>query len=160
MLQDRKVSFFAGVPTLYTAINGHPDIQAGKIDFSALKYAISGGAALPAATATKFTHLTGGKVTLVEGYGLSETAPIAILNPIDRPTVVHESGVGSIGIPAPGTVVEIINPETGQLVQPGQRGELCISGPQVMQGYWQQPEANAEVLEGRSLPYRRHRRHG
>ena len=147
MLQDRKVSFFAGVPTLYTAINGHPDIQAGKIDFSALKYAISGGAALPAATATKFTHLTGGKVTLVEGYGLSETAPIAILNPIDRPTVVHESGVGSIGIPAPGTVVEIINPETGQLVQPGQRGELCISGPQVMQGYWQQPEANAEVLK-------------
>ena len=147
IMQDRKAMFFAGVPTLYTAINAHPDVQAGKIDFSAMKYAISGGAALPAATATDFTRLAGGKVKLVEGYGLSETAPIAVLNPTDRDTVMHESGVGTIGIPAPGTVVEIIDPESGKLMPPGERGEVCISGPQVMQGYWQRPEANAEILK-------------
>lgn len=147
MLEDRQVMFFAGVPTLYTAINGHPEVQAGAIDFSALKYAISGGAALPAATAADFTRLAGGKVTLVEGYGLSETAPIAVLNPTDRPTVMHETGVGSIGIPAPGTVVEIIDPAAGTLVKPGERGEVCISGPQVMQGYWQRPDANADILK-------------
>ncbi len=147
MLQDRKAVFFAGVPTLYTALNAHPDVQAGKIDFSAMRYAISGGAALPAATAADFVRLAGGKVKLVEGYGLSETAPIAVLNPVDRPTVMHESGVGSIGIPAPGTVVEIIDPESGKLMKPGERGEVCISGPQVMQGYWQRPEANAEILK-------------
>ena len=148
MLQDRKVTFFAGVPTLYTALNAHRDVQAGKIDFSHLKYAISGGAALPANTANEFVKLAGGKVKLVEGYGLSETAPIAVLNPTDRPTVVHETGVGSIGLPCPGTVVEIIDPESGKLAPPGQRGEVCVSGPQVMQGYWQHPEANAEVLKG------------
>ena len=147
MLQDRKVSFFAGVPTLYTALNTHPDVQAGKIDFSHLKYAISGGAALPANTAQEFVRLAGGKVKLVEGYGLSETAPIALLNPTDRPTVMHESGVGSVGLPAPGTVVEIIDPETGKEVKPGERGEVCVSGPQIMQGYWQKPEANKEVLK-------------
>ena len=147
LLQDRHVTFFAGVPTLYTALNAHPDVTAGKIDFSKLKYAISGGAALPASTAADFRAATQGHTTLVEGYGLSETAPIAVLNPTGRPTVMHESGVGSIGVPVPGTVVELIDPETGLLVAPGERGEVCISGPQVMQGYWQRPDANAEVLK-------------
>ena len=147
MLKDRKVSFFAGVPTLYTALNAHPDVAGGKADFPALKYSISGGAALPAATAQEFMKNTGGKVALVEGYGLSETAPIAVLNPTDRPTVMHESGVGSIGLPAPGTVIEIIDHETGKLAKTGERGEICVSGPQVMQGYWQRPDANAEILK-------------
>ncbi len=147
MIEKREVTFFAGVPTLYTSINSNPDVLSGKIDFGKLKYAISGGAALPAATASEFKKSTRGHTTLVEGYGLSETAPIAVLNPTDRPTVMHESGVGTIGLPAPMTVVEIIDPETGKLVAPGERGEVCISGPQIMQGYWQRPEVNAEILK-------------
>ena len=147
MLQERAAMFFAGVPTLFSALNGDPQVQAGAIDFSALKYVVSGGAPLPAAVAADFVRLAGGKVTLIEGYGLSETSPIAVLNPTDRPTVMHDSGVGSVGIPLPGTVVEIIDPDTGKLMKPGERGEVCISGPQVMQGYWQNPEANAAVLK-------------
>ena len=147
LLQKRQATFFAGVPTLYSAINAHPDVTAGKIDFSKLKFAISGGAPLPAAIASEFRLKTKGYTTLIEGYGLSETSPIAVLHPAERPIVMHDSGVGSIGIPVPGTIVEIVDPETGCVVAPGERGEVCITGPQVMQGYWQRPDANAEVLD-------------
>ena len=141
---DRKrPTFFPAVPTIYIAINGHPAVAAGKYDLSSIKLCLSGGASLPRDVQERFQKLSG--CTLVEGYGLSETAPVATCNP----TSPGGSRKGSLGVPIPGTVVEItaIDAPTETLPQ-GETGEICITGPQVMKGYWKHDEENARAFAG------------
>ncbi len=138
LIDKRKPNIFIGVPTLYTALLSHPDFD--RFDLSSIKFAIAGGATLPLALAGEFTRRTG--VTIWEGYGLSEASPVACINPVhlaNRP--------GAVGLPIPGTICEIISIEDHKtLLKPGEQGEICFRGPQIMQGYWQKPEATAEVL--------------
>jgi long-chain acyl-CoA synthetase len=134
----KGVTLFPGVPTVYAAITASPDLA--KYDLSPLKLCLSGGASLPLETQRRFEKLTG--CTLVEGYGLSESSPVATCNPIGGG---HKPG--SIGIPLPGTVVEIRSLDAeSKLLPAGERGEICIRGPQVMLGYWQRPGETATTL--------------
>ncbi|HUT50673.1 MAG TPA: long-chain fatty acid--CoA ligase [Alphaproteobacteria bacterium] len=140
-IQRAKPTIMPGVPTIFTAINNYPKL--GEYDLSSLAYCLSGGAALPLEVKQKFERLTG--CTLVEGYGLSETSPVATANPFAG--VNKES---SIGLPVPGTTIEIISIESGKPVPLGENGEICISGPQVMAGYWNNPEATKDsIVDGR-----------
>lgn len=134
----KKPTLLMGVPTMFTAINQtpHPD----KYDLSSLKFCISGGAGLPLEVKQRFEELSG--CTLVEGYGLTESSPVAAVNPL-----FGVNKAGSIGLPLPQTTIEIRNPEKPDKRQkPGETGEICIRGPQVMQGYWQRPEETADIL--------------
>jgi long-chain acyl-CoA synthetase len=107
---------------------------------NSIKGCISGSAPLPLEVAEKFEQLTGGN--LVEGYGLSETSPVTHCNPI-----MGLRKAGSIGIPLPDTECKIVDLETGEReLPPGEVGELCIKGPQVMKGYWNMPEETAKTL--------------
>ncbi|OWJ64044.1 long-chain-fatty-acid--CoA ligase [Inquilinus limosus] len=137
-IHDKKPTLFPAVPTIYTAIANFP--ERAKYDLSSLKRCISGGAPLPVEVKHAFEAATGCK--LVEGYGLSESSPIATCNPL-----FGVNKTGSIGIPLPQTVIEIVSLEDRSTVVPtGERGEVCIRGPQVMKGYWNRPEDTAEVL--------------
>ena len=125
----RRPSFMPGVPTMFNAIAGFK----GRADLTSIRFCISGGAPLPAEVKARFEARTG--CVVVEGYGLTETSPSAVCNPpggLNRP--------GSIGVPMPGTTVELRDPDNPmRRVPQGERGELCIKGPQVMLGYWQRP---------------------
>ncbi|HYH27552.1 MAG TPA: long-chain fatty acid--CoA ligase [Actinomycetota bacterium] len=137
-IQKEKPTLFPGVPRIYIAINESPETQ--KYDISSIKACFSGAAPLPIAVAEKFSTITGGR--LVEGYGLTETSPVTHINPI-----FGEARFGSIGLPIPDTdckLVDIDDPE--KQVEPGQPGELCIAGPQVMKGYWNNPDATADMI--------------
>jgi long-chain acyl-CoA synthetase len=139
-IHKKRPTVFPAVPTIYTAINNHPDLA--KYDLSSIRFCISGGAPLPLDVKEKFERLTG--CSLVEGYGLSETSPVATCNP---PLGVNKAG--SIGVPAPQTVVEIISMDDRLTPAPlGQPGEICISGPQVMLGYWNNPEETDYTMFG------------
>src|SRR5680860_1043729 len=143
LIQDKRPTLFPGVPTMYTGINGYP--QVGKYDLSSIKFCISGGAPLPLQVKKNFEALSG--CALVEGYGLSETSPVATCNPM-----TGTSKEGSIGIPFPDTRIEIHSVEDpDQTVPQGERGEICIAGPQVMIGYWNRPEDTDEVFSGEFL---------
>jgi long-chain acyl-CoA synthetase len=136
-LKNWRFSLLLGLNTLFVALMDHPDFRT--LDFSSLKLTNSGGTALVKATAERWEQLTGCRIT--EGYGLTETSPVACTNPYGA-----KSRMGTVGLPVPGTTLKIINDEG--LEQPlGERGELCIKGPQIMKGYWQKPEATAEVLD-------------
>jgi long-chain acyl-CoA synthetase len=138
-IQRTKPTFFPSVPTLFTAIKNSPDI--GKYDVRSIRRCISGGAALPLEVKHDFEKLTGCQI--VEGYGLTEASPVATCNPLDT-----GGKDGSIGIPLPGTTVEIVSLEDGKTPLPiGERGEIVVSGPQVMKGYWNNPEETAKVLQ-------------
>jgi len=129
-----------GVPTLFNAMLRHPRIK--RFDLSSLEFCISGGAALPVEVKRGFETLTGG--TLVEGYGLSETSPVATCNPLDK------SKEGSIGLPLPGTEMSIRSLDNpAEEMECGQPGEICIAGPQVMTGYWKKPEETESSFVGR-----------
>jgi long-chain acyl-CoA synthetase len=142
-LARKKATFFAGVPTIFTAINAYKDID--KFDLSSIKMCISGGAPLPLQVKQSFERLTG--CVLVEGYGLSEASPVVACNPIDG---TNKSG--SVGLPYPGTTIEILSLDEPRQVLPiGARGEICVSGPQVMSGYWNKPEETARTLAGGRL---------
>ena len=108
-------------------------------DMASIRLCISGGAALPRDIQEKFEELTGGK--LVEGYGLSETSPVALVNPTHG---LRKSG--TIGVPVPDTEARVVDPETKQTLPPGEVGELAIRGPQVMKGYWNRPQETELVL--------------
>ena len=143
VIDKKRPTFFPAVPTIYIAINGHPDVAAGKYDLSSIKFCLSGGASLPREVQERFQKLSG--CTLVEGYGLSETSPVATCNP----TSPGGSREGSLGVPVPGTVVEIVAIDEPEKVLPqGEIGEICISGPQVMKGYWKRDEENARAFAG------------
>lgn len=137
-IQQKKPTLMPGVPTMFTAINNHKQLK--KYNLHSLKYCISGGAALPVEVKRKFEALSG--CTLIEGYGLTETAPVVCCNPLKG-----ENKTGSIGLPLVQTVVKIEDIENrGTFLPVGGRGELCIGGPQVMQCYWNKPEETAKVL--------------
>ena len=137
-INKKKPTIFPAVPTIYTAINQAPDLA--KYDLSAVRYCISGGAPLPLEVKETFERLTGCR--LVEGYGLSETAPVATCNAmqdINKP--------GSIGQVVPGTEISIHDLEAPDDVVPtGERGEVWIKGPQVMKGYLNRPQETADSL--------------
>jgi long-chain acyl-CoA synthetase len=142
VIAKERATVLLGVPTMYSAINGSQLLD--QYDLSSLRYCISGGAPLPRAVQETFERLTG--CTLVEGYGLTEAGPVCTINPFGaaRP--------GSIGLPLPGTLVEITAIDDPDRRLPiGQRGEICISGPQVMAGYEGRPEETAEALRGGRL---------
>ena len=137
-IDKRKPTLFPGVPTMYVALNSHPDVR--KYDLTSVRACLSGAAPLPVEVAKQFEELTGAK--LREGYGLTETSPITHANPI-----YGKAKKGSIGLPVTDTVCAIVDlDDPTKLVEPGQPGELAIWGPQVMKGYWQRPDATAEMI--------------
>jgi long-chain acyl-CoA synthetase len=138
-IHKKRPTLFPAVPTIYTAINHYKDL--GKYNLRSIKFCISGGAPLPVEVKRDFENLTG--CIVVEGYGLSETSPVTHCNPVEG-----ENKTGSIGLPVPGTYVEIVSLEDHKTAMPqGERGEICIRGPQVMKHYWNNPSETAEVME-------------
>jgi long-chain acyl-CoA synthetase len=135
-IQKHKPTMFPGVPTMYVAINNHPDVK--KYDLSSLKACISGAASLPIEVSRSFEKHTG--AVLVEGYGLTETSPISLTNPLHG-----ERREGSIGIPMPGVDCRVVD-EHHNTVKDGEIGELAIRGPHVMLGYWQRPDETAKCI--------------
>ncbi|MFJ2981078.1 MULTISPECIES: long-chain-fatty-acid--CoA ligase FadD2 [unclassified Pseudomonas] len=132
-----RFSALLGLNTLFVALMDHPGFR--QLDFSALKVTNSGGTALVKATAERWESLTGCRI--VEGYGLTETSPVASTNPYGQ-----LARLGTVGIPVADTAFKVIDDDGNELPL-GERGELCIKGPQVMKGYWQQPEATAQTLD-------------
>lgn len=142
-IQRKKPNFFPAVPAIFSAINQCKDL--GRYDLSSLDFCISGGAPLPAEV--KKTFEARSNCVVVEGYGLSETSPVVCINPVKG-----DNRPGAIGLPVQQTIVEIIDPADKTTEMPaGQRGELCVRGPQVMAGYWNKPLETAEVLRGGRL---------
>ncbi len=139
-IQKYKATIFPGVPTMYNAINNHPDVLAKKYDLSSIKGCISGSAPLMRDTKVKFEALTGGKVC--EGYGLSEAPTATHCNPL-----IGENRTGSIGLPFPDVDCRIVSlDDEVTVLKPGEVGELCIKGPQVMKGYHNMPTETANTL--------------
>ena len=135
-LADYRINMFPAVNTLFNALAN--DAAFARLDFSGLVVSNGGGMAVQAATAQQWLRITGCPV--VEGYGLSETSPVATSNRIDSPTFT-----GNIGLPIPSTDIAIRD-DNGANVPLGQPGEICIRGPQVMAGYWQRPDETALVM--------------
>jgi long-chain acyl-CoA synthetase len=136
-LGQHKIHVFPGLNTLFNALVANPDFA--KVDFSQMKLTLGGGMAVQRAIADKWKAATG--CPIHEGYGLSETSPIATANKFDVPDYS-----GNIGLPFPGTDISIRD-EDGKVEMPiGEVGEICIRGPQVMTGYWQRPEETAKVM--------------
>src|SRR5690606_30773399 len=134
-----KPTLFSGVPTIFNAILNAPNLK--KFDLTSIRFCISGGAPLPVEVKHRFEKLTG--CLLVEGYGLSEASPVALCNPLEV-----GGKTGAIGLPLPGTDVEIRDQENPKKVMKlGDRGELVIRGPQVMAGYWNRPQEAETVLK-------------
>jgi len=139
-IKKYRPTIFPGVPTLYNAINNHPDVVAGKIDLSSIKACISGSAPLLRETKEKFEALSEGVV--FEGYGLSEAPTATHCNPL-----LGENRTGSIGLPLPDVDCKIISLDDGTTELPiGEIGELVIKGPQVMKGYHNMPTETANTL--------------
>jgi long-chain acyl-CoA synthetase len=139
-MQKEGVTFFAGVPTMYWALLNHPDAERYDLEGIArnLRLAVSGGAALPVQVLHDFEERF--SVPILEGYGLSETSPVASFNQLE-----WERKPGSIGRPIWGVEMAIFDDE-GREVAPGERGEVVIRGHNIMKGYYKRPEANAEAL--------------
>ena len=137
-IHRKKPTTFAGVPTLFTAINTAKNLA--RYDLTSIQSCLSGGAPLPVEIKMRFEALTG--CVLVEGYGLSETSPVVCCNPlhgVNKP--------GSVGLPVPATTVKIASLDDREKELPvGERGEVMVQGPQIMLGYWNNPEATKDVL--------------
>ena len=137
LIGKHKITFFAGVPTMYFGLLHHPGGEA--YDVSSVKYAMTGGAAMPVEVMNEFESRF--PVKILEGYGLSETSPVASFNVAHKPRIA-----GSIGYPVWGVEMIILD-EKGIPVPDGERGEICIRGHNVMKGYWNKPEATAEAIK-------------
>ena len=135
-LAKHKVHFFPAVNTLFNGLANHPDFN--KVNWSNLLVSAGGGTAVQSAVAKLWLEKTG--CTIVEGYGLSETSPIATANP-----VIGTEFSGTIGLPVPSTWLKLLD-DDGHEVPVGQSGEIAIKGPQVMAGYWQRPDETAKVM--------------
>ncbi len=132
-ITKRRPTYMPGVPTMFNAIAGYK----GKADLTSIRFCISGGAPLPPEVKARFEARTG--CVVVEGYGLTETSPCVACNP-----AVGVNKTGSIGVPMTQTEIELRDPaDPARRVPLGERGELCIRGPQVMLGYWNRPEETA-----------------
>ncbi|MRS02920.1 long-chain fatty acid--CoA ligase, partial [bacterium] len=141
LIQEHKVTFFPGVPSMYQAINRHPKVLAGEINLGSIKACISGSAPLLPETREQFEKLTGGK--LVEGYGLSEAPTATHCNPIKG-----ENRNGSIGLPLPDVDCKIVDLEDdSKVMPPGESGQLLIRSPQVMVGYFGSPSETSMALK-------------
>ena len=138
-LRKYRFTVTTGVNTLYNALLNQKDFA--KVDFSAFKIASAGGMAVQDSVAERWKKLTG--VSLIEGYGLSETSPLLSSNPLDG-----RERIGSIGMPVPSTDLIVVD-DAGREVDPGQPGEICVRGPQVMKGYWNmEEETRAAFIDG------------
>ena len=135
-LQGIRMTAIPGVNTLFNGLLNTPGFD--KVDFSRLHLTLGGGTAVQRAVAERWRKVTG--VTLVEAYGLTETSPGVCINPMNLPDYN-----GAIGLPIPSTDVSVQD-DDGKLLPTGAPGELCVRGPQVMQGYWQKPEETAKVI--------------
>ena len=135
-LSQFRFHLFPAVNTLYSALNNNP--HSAKLDFSSLQVTIGGGMAVQRAVAERWKAITGKPI--IEGYGLSETSPVASCNPNNI-----ELYTGTIGLPLPSTEISIRD-DDGQALALGQPGEICIRGPQVMAGYWHRAEETAQVM--------------
>jgi long-chain acyl-CoA synthetase len=145
IIDHERISFYPAVPTMYSMLVNHPRVQ--EFDLHSVRACISAGAPLPDEVARRFEELTKGY--LVEGYGLTETSPAAVLNPFRG-----KRRVGAIGVPISNTNVEIVTVEADAdgnylPVAPGEQGELVIYGPQVMKGYWNKPDETAKTINSR-----------
>ncbi|MDM0109787.1 AMP-binding protein [Variovorax sp. J22R24] len=134
--KQSRLTVFAGVNTLYAGLAAHPRLK--EVDFTNLRLSAGGGAAVIEATAARWKEVTG--CLILEGYGLSETSPVLSINPPSVGRFTHTTG-----LPVPSTDIKLVDDE-GREVSLGQPGEICARGPQVMSGYWQQPEANAAAF--------------
>jgi long-chain acyl-CoA synthetase len=142
LIHRKKPTALVGVPTLFTALMNVPNFN--EYDLTSLKFCVSGGGPLPLKVQEDFKSRTG--VSIWEGYGLSEASPACCINPVHVP-----NRSGSVGLPLPRTICEIVSIEDKRtLMKLGETGEICFRGPQVMQGYWNNPAATADVIiEGR-----------
>ncbi len=135
-----RPTMFPGVPALYNALASHPKVESGKADLSSINQCLSGAAGLPGEVQRKFEAVSGAR--LVEGYGLSEASPVTHANPLGT-----GGRTGTIGLPLPDTDCRIVDEETETTpVPPGEAGVLCVSGPQVMAGYWNRPDETAATI--------------
>lgn len=135
-LAKKKFTVMTGVNTLFNGLLNQESFKT--LNFSGLKIAVGGGMAVQKATAEKWRAVTG--IPLAEGYGLTETSPVAVCNPIDG-----TERIGTIGMPLPNTDIRIAD-DAGNSLPIGERGEILIKGPQVMKGYWNRPEETANVM--------------
>jgi long-chain acyl-CoA synthetase len=135
-LKTSRFTLFSGVNTLYNALANHPEIR--EVDFSEMRFAVAGGMATQAAVAKQWKAVTGRPI--IEGYGLSETSPVATIN---RPDI--QEFTGTIGYPIPSTDIAIRDGE-GNDMPLGEAGEICIRGPQVMLGYWNRPDETEKAM--------------
>ncbi|UCF36948.1 MAG: long-chain fatty acid--CoA ligase [Acidobacteriota bacterium] len=133
-----RPTVFCAVPSMYNAVNRYPQLSSD--DVSSIKLCVSGGAALPGEIQRKFEERSGGR--LVEGYGLTETSPVAFVNP----THGHRKN-GTIGVPVSDTDARVVDPDSKETLPVGEVGELAIKGPQVMKGYWNRPDETALALQ-------------
>jgi long-chain acyl-CoA synthetase len=137
-IRDEMPTIFPGVPEMYVAINNYPNVR--KYKLSSVRACLSGSAPLPLEVAEAFVKLTRGR--LVEGYGLTEAGPVTHANPMSG-----RVKVGSIGVPLPSTEARIVDLLDGHLLSMGESGELCVRGPQLMRGYWNDSKATAAALD-------------
>ena len=135
-MERYRATVFYGVPTLFEYLKDHKDTD--KVNWKRLKLLVSGADTLHESTVKGWARRTGSSI--IEGYGLSETCATSHINPLDRPKA------GSFGCPVPGMLAAVLDPETLQAVPPGQTGELVLSGPTVMAGYWQRPEETEKAF--------------
>jgi long-chain acyl-CoA synthetase len=137
-MAEQRVTVFFGVPTMFTAINAFPGVES--VDLSSLKFSNSGGAPLPVEVHERFQALTGCK--LQEGWGMTEVCGVGTNTPMQRG---HK--VGSCGVPMCGVTIRFVSvDDPRQAVAYGERGEICIAGPNVMKGYWKKPAATSEAM--------------
>lgn len=135
-LRKSRFTCFPGLNTLFLAMMNHPDFK--KINFTQLKLSVAGGMALQRAVAERWMKET--QTLLIEGYGLTETSPVVCCNPVNG-----KDKVGSIGLPLPSTDIKLIG-ENDEDLGPGETGELCVRGPQVMKGYWNRPDETDKIM--------------
>jgi long-chain acyl-CoA synthetase len=135
---EKKVTVFPGVPTMYVAIINYPGVES--LDLSSIKWCASGGAPLPLEVQKRFQDISGCR--LAEGWGMTETSPTGTFTPLDGAVKP-----GSCGIPIPGITIKFADvDDPSRYVNPGERGEICIGGPNVMKGYWKRPDATKETM--------------
>jgi long-chain acyl-CoA synthetase len=138
-LSEQKVNLFPAVPAMFNALNQWEGI--GGLDLSSLTYCFSGAAPISDSILKAFEERTSSRI--MEGFGMTETSPVAAANPL-----AGTRKVGSVGIPIPDTMIRIVDMEDGETdMEFGAEGEIIIKGPQVMQGYWNRPEETAEALQ-------------